>query len=290
MCCEAEGAVTSVNWVQVGNGNGAYDKSQTYNYVGQGCGSFEKEEVVTYYGWKFKGCCMGVSALAVLLALIYIYLTWPVETTTTTTTTPYVPPWTPPPTPAPTPAPVVTTSAPYDCNAGFANWQAGWADGKKAWCCTHAGRGCPPGTPAPPNECQIGGVATWTPEKRAMCCQKYGNGCATPAPPPAPVPVPVPVAMPYDCNAGFANWQAGWSVPKKAWCCAHTGRGCQTGGGCATAAPMPVVPVPVPVATSAPYDCNAGFANWQAGWSVGKKAWCCQNTGRGCETAAGGCA
>merc|ERR1719384_1838033 len=24
---------------------------------------------------------------------------------------------------------------------------------------------------------------------------------------------------PYDCDAGFANWQAGWSVPKKEWCC-----------------------------------------------------------------------
>merc|ERR1712176_1315327 len=37
-------------------------------------------------------------------------------------------------------------------------------------------------------------------------------------PPPAPVP--------YDCNAGFANWQAGWSEPKKAWCCQHQGKGC----------------------------------------------------------------
>jgi len=285
MCCEAEGAVTSVNWVKVGDGHGAYDKNQTYNYVGEGCGAYCKEEVVTYYGWKFRGCCMAVSGLALLLALIYLYLTWPVETTTTTTTTTATP-WTPPPTPAPTPAPVIittpqpTTSLPYDCNAGFANWAMGWSQPKKAWCCSHTGKACPSGTPAPPNECQIGGVATWSPEKRAMCCQKYGNGCATPAPPPAPAPV-------YDCNAGFANWQAGWSVPKKAWCCTHSGRGCQTGGGCETTMPPPPPPPPM---TSAPYDCNAGFANWKAGWSVAKKAWCCTHTGRGCETAAGGCA
>ena len=65
----------------------------------------------------------------------------------------------------------------------------GLGDGKKAWCCTHAGRGCPPGAPAPPNEWQIGGVAIWSLEKRAMCSKKYGNGCATPAPPQAPDPV-----------------------------------------------------------------------------------------------------
>merc|ERR1711972_1117692 len=71
--------------------------------------------------------------------------------------------------------------------------------------------------------------------------------------------------LPYDCNAGFANWQAGWSEPKKVFCCHHIGKGC---------APPPPAP--------APYDCNAGFANWQAGWSEPKKSWCCQHQGKGC--------
>ena len=31
-----------------------------------------------------------------------------------------------------------------------------------------------------------------------------------------------------------------------------------------------------------PFDCTAGYANWMAEWSVGKKMWCCQNTGKGC--------
>merc|ERR1712060_707235 len=43
-------------------------------------------------------------------------------------------------------------------------------------------------------------------------------------------------------------------------------------------------------ATSLPYDCESGFANWMAGWSVAKKAWCCSNEGKGCPPAAGGCA
>jgi hypothetical protein len=35
-----------------------------------------------------------------------------------------------------------TASLPYDCNAGFANWRAGWSDMKKRWCCMHANKGC----------------------------------------------------------------------------------------------------------------------------------------------------
>merc|ERR1740121_2626001 len=50
-----------------------------------------------------------------------------------------VPP-TPPPTQPPTPPP--TAALPYDCNAGFNNWQAGWSEAKKSWCCAHARRAC----------------------------------------------------------------------------------------------------------------------------------------------------
>merc|ERR1712060_451601 len=38
----------------------------------------------------------------------------------------------------------VTSSKPYDCNAGCANWMAGWSVAKKAWCCSNEGKGCPP--------------------------------------------------------------------------------------------------------------------------------------------------
>merc|ERR1712129_640474 len=48
----------------------------------------------------------------------------------------------------------------------------------------------------------------------------------------------------------------------------------------------------MPVAPARPadrYNCADGFANWVAGWSVGKKAFCCRVHGKGCPTAAGGC-
>merc|ERR1719412_66687 len=83
---------------------------------------------------------------------------------------------------------------PYNCADGFANWQAGWSVGKKAWCCRVHGKGCPGQGRAP--------VGTTSP--------------------------------PYDCNAGYANWMAGWSAPKKTWCCQNGGKGCPpAAGGCA---------------------------------------------------------
>jgi len=31
------------------------------------------------------------------------------------------------------------------------------------------------------------------------------------------------------------------------------------------------------------FECHAETASWSIAWSVEKKAWCCQHTGRGCE-------
>ena len=32
------------------------------------------------------------------------------------------------------------------------------------------------------------------------------------------------------------------------------------------------------------YDCNAGFENWQVGWSNAKMDFCCQTQQKGCPT------
>jgi len=97
---------------------------------------------------------------------------------------------------------------------------------------------------------------------------------------------PSTTVLPYDCNAGFANWQDGWSTAKKNWCCQQESKGCTT-----TEAPTttrPTIP-PVPPTPSLPYDCNAGVANWAAGWSAPKKVWCCAHGGQGCEVQAKVC-
>mmetsp|Transcript_57638 Transcript_57638/g.150153 ORF Transcript_57638/g.150153 Transcript_57638/m.150153 type:complete len:309 (-) Transcript_57638:103-1029(-) len=47
----------------------------------------------------------------------------------------------------------VTTTLPFDCDAGLANAAAGWSDPKKDWCCHNARKGCP----APRKKCTLWG-------------------------------------------------------------------------------------------------------------------------------------
>merc|ERR1712203_806995 len=94
-------------------------------------------------------------------------------------------------------------------------------------------------------------------------------------PPPTPPPSqPVPIGPVDPFNCAVDEWNT-WAPDKKDWCCRiHHLCG----------QPQP----PTPPAD--PYNCADGFANWMAGWSVAKKAWCCSNEGKGCPPAAGGCA
>mmetsp|Transcript_591 Transcript_591/g.614 ORF Transcript_591/g.614 Transcript_591/m.614 type:complete len:123 (-) Transcript_591:2-370(-) len=50
MCCEPEGGLSSVQWVQASGGS--YSPVMSYQYVGEGTGTFEREVVTTYYGWR----------------------------------------------------------------------------------------------------------------------------------------------------------------------------------------------------------------------------------------------
>lgn len=61
----------------------------------------------------------------------------------------------------------------------------------------------------------------------SMCagCPLSQTGCQVPSA--ATNPGPATASEPFDCDAGFSNWQAGWSIPKKTWCCVHRQRGCQ---------------------------------------------------------------
>jgi len=272
----------------VGSGQGEYVQETTYKYVGHG-GDFDVARPRRDFTCIVTSCCL------LSLLLLIPLLSW------------------------------LMSGSPPDqpgmCDdAGSAMM---WSQAQREYCCMTVGTGCSttalpiipatmpatpfptppptqpptqpatPGGPVDPFNCAVDPENTWKADKKAWCCRIHHRGCpqtAPPPPPPQPILPPVqpilpPVqptmpprpADPYNCNDGFANWQAGWSVPKKEWCCRVHGKGCPNqGGGCAT--------------SSEPYDCNAGFANWQAGWSVAKKAWCCSNKGKGCPPAAGGCA
>merc|ERR1712176_1332617 len=98
--------------------------------------------------------------------------------------------------------------------------------------------------------------------KKAWCCSNEKKGC--------------PLTEDFDCGAGDWNWQNGWSEEKKTWCCQNQQRGCP-----GDPVPLPPASDPTTSPTSQPvadsYDCEAGFANWEDGWSEDKKNWCCQN-------------
>jgi len=103
----------------------------------------------------------------------------------------------------------------FDCNAGWANWRAGWSVDKRAWCCKNDGKGCVQG----PYDCAAGYAnwqAGWSTDKKTWCCYHEGKGCESCAPRPDL----------YDCAQGWANWQQGWHQAQKQWCCEHAGKGC----------------------------------------------------------------
>mmetsp|Transcript_32616 Transcript_32616/g.85576 ORF Transcript_32616/g.85576 Transcript_32616/m.85576 type:complete len:621 (+) Transcript_32616:53-1915(+) len=105
-----------------------------------------------------------------------------------------------------------TTPAPFDCEAGLANYEKGWSAEKKTWCCDNEAKAC--GL----FDCQAGlsnWERGWSEEKKVWCCSEDGVGCTTTPPP-----------DPFDCREGVNNWKRGWSDPKKDWCCSHRNLGC----------------------------------------------------------------
>lgn len=84
----------------------------------------------------------------------------------------------------------------------------------------------------------------------------------------------------FDCTAGFANWRAGWSVSKKIYCCRTEGVGCED----TTTTPYGYGRRRHPILTTTPqFDCEAGLPNWEYGWSLQKKKYCCETHGVGCQ-------
>lgn len=61
---------------------------------------------------------------------------------------------------------------------------------------------------------------------------------------------------------------ATWPALQQIWCCQHAGFGCPASPAVATTRP--------------PHDCNLGFANWQVGWTLTKKDYCCRHFKRAC--------
>jgi len=232
----------------VGNGGGSYIQQTTYQYVGYG-GDFEP------MGKRRDITCWVCCPISMLLLPLLLWWLWH-----------------------------LFMSPAFDCDKDYVTWDVSWGIRKRQYCCETQGRGCattafPETTPTSPttvsvstssvphgdpHNCAIGVPEQWSLDKRRWCCRVHHRGC----PRRPTLPPHRPPLDPYNCAAGYDNWQAGWSVGKKAWCCAHHHRGCPDTPGC--------------LPGTKPYDCAAGYGNWLRGWSIGKKSWCCKHEGKGC--------
>jgi len=236
----------------VGPGQGGYMEETNYKYIGAG-GDFDVVRPRRDFTCLITTCCL--LSLLLLLPLLMWLLSG------------------------------LSTSLPFDCDAGFATgqWETMWSQAQQNFCCSTVGRGClitalpapepitPPPTPFPIT--------------------------APPTPPPTPPPTqpakPSGPVDPFNCAVDAENT---WAADKKEWCCRIHHRGCPP------TPPPPVQPIfrppvqpifrPVqptlPPRPADPYNCADGFANWQAGWSVPKKEWCCRIHGKGCPNQGGG--
>mmetsp|Transcript_71339 Transcript_71339/g.137763 ORF Transcript_71339/g.137763 Transcript_71339/m.137763 type:complete len:544 (-) Transcript_71339:149-1780(-) len=81
-------------------------------------------------------------------------------------------------------AALAARSFPFTCTVGLSNWERGWSLRKKAWCCQHEQRGCPPADKHLPYNCEDGYrnchhcmQDRWSNKKKAWCCQHDGTGC-----------------------------------------------------------------------------------------------------------------
>merc|ERR1712107_209321 len=111
----------------VGHGQGSYIQETTYKYVGCG-GDFDVIKGRRDFTCIITTCC--------LLPLLLLLLWWLLSS-------------------------LFTTTLPYDCSQGVANWKMLWSEEKAEYCCMQVGVGCsttafpattpptPPSTPPP---------------------------------------------------------------------------------------------------------------------------------------------
>ncbi|CAK0898684.1 unnamed protein product, partial [Prorocentrum cordatum] len=156
------------------------------------------------------------------------------------------------------------------------------------------------GSPGPPSDSKplydcVGSrtnlPADWTPAQTAFCHGPTSSSPHVAASSEEPLAVTTTISLPattmtitgsteLDCTSGSAKSEQGWSSKKKALCCRHAGVGCVVDS--AGSSSSTVTTTIASSTISLPFDCNAGRARSERGWSVEKKAWCCKHTSYGC--------
>lgn len=86
---------------------------------------------------------------------------------------------------------------------------------------------------------------------------------------------------PFNCHSPGAD------AEKAEWCCSHEGLLCTTARSTTTTTTTRTWTKRTITTTSTSsvvhFDCDAAYNNWKAAWSMKKKRYCCEHTGRGCH-------
>lgn len=118
----------------------------------------------------------------------------------------------------------VTTTAPYDCNAGLDAWETEWALGKKTWCCQVQGRACDAFNCVPSAKNPITG---WPLSKSRWCCKHHSVSCpVSTSRPPLPSEYGGLGGNDLNCMLDLQVAAQMWSPQKKIICCVREGKGC----------------------------------------------------------------
>uniref|UniRef100_A0A7S2NG73 Uncharacterized protein n=1 Tax=Zooxanthella nutricula TaxID=1333877 RepID=A0A7S2NG73_9DINO len=269
-CCEAEEAVSSTAYREVGEGRGRYEMVQNYEFVGVGRGKYAMHplpgtprEAASSPRQCILICVATMASVIVVAALVGLRASG---------ATPAAP------VPGMQPraeALALATMGPVDCGPSAASAQeiaalsAFWSQDRSSWCCMHQGRGCsttpPPTTSRMPYDCHAGLIdweSGWAWAKKEWCCKNIGTGC------------PPTTTAPYECS----GLTTGWDFGQRYWCCWHKGTGCNQDTGRTLNAGERSLGSP-----GATHDCEAGYDNWRVEWSGSKMKWCCEHAGVGCR-------
>ncbi|CAJ1446768.1 unnamed protein product [Effrenium voratum] len=173
----------------------------------------------------------------------------------------------------------------FDCNAGWQKWQTGWSEHKKAWCCFHLGRGCSAQNHFHPSDWQAHQHIHYEGAEHHF----------------DHVHIADPTHWHDHPDAAFGDVSSvHWhDHPEEVW---HHAGTWHTHGYVPYADHVHHVHVydthpdhihyehvHVVDDLAQSYDCQAGLANWKAGWSSGKRTWCCSHEGKGCDPNAFDC-
>mmetsp|Transcript_20995 Transcript_20995/g.48759 ORF Transcript_20995/g.48759 Transcript_20995/m.48759 type:complete len:277 (-) Transcript_20995:86-916(-) len=148
-----------------------------------------------------------------------------------------------------------TSTAPFDCLAGYSDWKKQWSPEKRKYCCSQKEDTCHPLEKLAPG----GGDLTVGASRTALH---------------------------YDCLAGLDEWKTKWIKEKQEWCFCVQDKIPLSRKNCPSASPSERTLNTLGTGSSQLFDCRTGSHSGPSGphaWSDAKRSWCCKQEEIHCD-------